>query len=359
MTSSRALLVALLVTACGSDDAASTDPLGTSGGHGSSGPTGSGSSGGSAGSSEGSSGGSAAEGSSEGSSSSTGSPGECWDDLPRGDVAVVHDGFDGGSEGIAFATDGRLIVTTTDGGMGTLWDVAADGTATVFAQVPYALGLAPRAEGGFVVASIGENTAPDGAVYEVSAGGEVTLLAEGIDSPNFVALTPSGVALVSDDFDTRVFAVGLDGAVDTVIEDVPSPNGLAYSPSGDAFYVASTFSANGELTRYDVDDEGIPIEATGVEILNTGSGSTNDGIAVDADGFVYVLANLPGEIWRVDGAAMSLQDGEIVVEGLDSPASMAFGRGDGFDPCSAYVTELFGTRVVRVSLGVQGAPLQG
>ncbi|MEM6293869.1 MAG: SMP-30/gluconolactonase/LRE family protein [Myxococcota bacterium] len=292
------------------------------------------------------------------SSSSGGAAAGCWDDLAVGEVEVVYDGFSEGSEGISFGADGQLIATTIEDGEGTLWALA-DGEATAFAQVPYALGLAPRSGGGFVVASIGELMQPDGGVYEVSADGETTLLVDGIDSPNFITLAPDGSTLVSDDFDTRVFHVTADGTVSTVIENVPSPNGMAYSPDASAFYVATTFDSAGQLTRYDVGEDGLPIEATGVEIMHAGPGQFPDGIAVDADGFVYVLANLSGSIWRVDGAATDLQPGEVVVEGLDSPASMAFGRGDGFDPCSAYITELRGTRVVRVALGVAGAPLQG
>lgn len=349
-----ACLLALFVSACGADEAPADS---TSGG----------STGTDPGSSSADESSSAAESSSStgdadgsgGGSSSTGAQIGCWDDLEIGAVEVVYDGFAGGSEGIAFSSDGVLVVTTIDNGVGTLWEVSPSGGASVFATLPYALGLAPRSDGGFVVASIGELMAADGGVYEVDAAGQESLLAAGIDSPNFVALAPGGTALVSDDFDTRVFHVSAEGTVSTVIEDVPSPNGIAYSPSADAFYVASTFSSNGELTRYEVDDAGLPIEATGVEILHTGPGSANDGIAVDVDGNVYVLANLRGEIWRVDGTATELQEGELVVDGLDSPASIAFGRGDGFDPCSGYVTELFGTRVVRVVLGVEGAPLYG
>lgn len=291
------------------------------------------------------------------SSSTTGVPSQCWDDLEVGDVEVVYDGFAGGSEGIAFTSDGRLIVTTLDDGVGTLWEISPAGEATAFVEVPYALGLAPRSDGSLVVASIGELMEPDGGVYEVSSSGRTTLLAEGIDSANFVALVPDGSVLVSDDFDTRVFHVEQDGTVSTVIEDVPSPNGIAYSPDNTALYVASTFSVNGELTRYDVDDRGLPIESTAVEILHTGPGSVNDGIGVDVNDNVYVLANFSGELWRVDGSATELQDGEVIVEGLESPASMAFGRGESFDPCSAYITELLGPRVVRVALGVEGAAL--
>jgi len=290
--------------------------------------------------------------------SSTGDTGECWDDLPIGEVEVLTDAFIMGSEGLAFGIDGKLYATTIDAGVGTVWRIEPDGTTASFSELPYALGLAPLADGGFVVASIGETMAPDGGVYRVDAKGEATLLTDGtIESPNFVVISPEGSALVSDDFDTRVFRVGLDGSVSVAIEDVPSPNGMAYSPDGSTFYVASTFTEDGQLTRYDVDAEGFPDEATATEIFALGPASTLDGIAVDENGFVYMAANLKGEVWRVDGSATSVEEGELVAGSLGSPASLAFGNGSGFDPCSLYSTELFGRNVVRISVGVRGAPL--
>jgi sugar lactone lactonase YvrE len=132
---------------------------------------------------------------------------------------------------------------------------------------------------------------------------------------------------------------------------------MAYSPDGSLFYVASTFTPEGQLTRYEVGADGMPIEATGVEILQLGMASTPDGIAVDANGWVYVAANLRGEIWRVDGAATELQEGELVANELGFPASLAFGRGPGFDPCSLYFTQLQNDTLQRVAVGVAGAPL--
>jgi len=291
-------------------------------------------------------------------SSSSGGEEGCWTDLGFGESEVFYQGFTEGSEGIAFGADGALYVTTIVDDEGTLWRLDSTAAVSEHATLPFALGLAARSDGGFVVASIGVAGMADGAVYAVDPGGSASLLAMGIDSPNFVAITPDGSALVSDDFDTRVFRIDAGGMVSVAIEDVPSPNGIAYSPAGDLLFVASTFSAEGQLTRYEVDGEGLPIEASAIEILQLGPGSTPDGIAVDVDGLVYVAANLFGEIWRVDGAATTLQEGERVAEGLGSPASLAFGNhGVGFDPCSIYVTQLFGNQVLRVSVGTEGAPL--
>jgi gluconolactonase len=289
------------------------------------------------------------------SGADTDEPQACWTDLSFGEHEVIYQGFSGGSEGINFGeTDGLMYVSSND----RVWQIDADHDATEFAQVPDAIGLAAIAGGTFIVASLGELTQPDGAIYTVDAMGVAELLATGIDSPNFVTIAPDGSALVSDDYqNTRVFRVTLGGEISVVIENVPSPNGMAYSPDGDLFFVASTFTPEGQLTRYEVGPDGMPIEATGVEILQLGMASTPDGIAVDANGWVYVAANLRGEIWRVDGALPELQQGELVADELGFPASLAFGRGSYFDPCSLYVTQLQNDTLQRVGVGVAGAPL--
>ena len=66
-------------------------------------------------------------------------------------------------------------------------------------------------------------------------------------------------------------------------------------------------------------------------------------------------APMAAAIWRVDGAASEMQDGELVAS-LKFPASLAFGRGPGFDPCSLYVTQLAADGVIRVAVGSPGAP---
>ncbi len=266
---------------------------------------------------------------------------------------MLYEGFKGGSEGVAFGGDGLLYVTAK----GVVWQISSDGQASEFAKVPDAVGLAPWAADDLVVASFGAIKQPDGAIYTVTPAGEASFLVDGIDSPNFVTIAADGSALISDDFGTRVFRVTQSGQLSVVIEDVPSPNGMAFSPDGTSFYVASTFTVDGQLTRFDVDGEGMPIEASAREILHLGLGSTPDGIAVDVDNRVYVAANLKSEIWRVDGGSEEVVEGELVTADVVHPASLAFGRGPAYDPCSIYVSELDGARNVRVVVGTRGAEL--
>ncbi|MGB1016094.1 MAG: SMP-30/gluconolactonase/LRE family protein [Nannocystaceae bacterium] len=273
----------------------------------------------------------------------------CWVDLAVGEHEVLSEQFTGGSEGIAFGADGRLFVSSDE----RVWTLSATGERTEFTAIPSAIGIARRSNNGLYVASLGEIDPKiiDGGVYVVEADGTTSLLVDGIASPNFAAVTPSGDVLISDDFDTRVFLVTAEGGVSEAISDVPSPNGMAYSPDGAHLFVASTFTADGQLTKFDTDMSGLPIEDTAREIMHLGVASTPDGIAVDADGMVYVAANIPGEIWRVDGSVDTLTEGELVASGVANPASLAFGEGGGFDPCSLYVTQLDGARIHRVSVG--------
>lgn len=278
-------------------------------------------------------------------------PSRCIDSAEPGTVEVFFAGFEHGSEGAAFGPDGMLYVTGDDA----LWRFDATGAREHVVDLPYPLGVAPVADG-LVVAGKGPSNVVadiDGAVWHVSLDGTVTPWTTGIASPNFVAMAPDGAALVSDDFDRRVFRVTAAGDVSEAILDVPSPNGMAWSPDGTQFYVVSTFSV-GEVWRYDVDADGLPVEASAVQVGDLGLGATADGVAMGADGALYVAANLRGEILRVDP-----ETGEVVkvAEGVATAASLAFGAGEGFDPCSLYATSLFGTSVYRVVVGAEGAPV--
>lgn len=282
-------------------------------------------------------------------------PDECWDDLAVGEALVFHEAFAGGVEGITFGPGGALYVAQKTG---QIWRLLADGTAEPFATVPHALGLAPAPDGGLLVADIGASTKVDdldGALWHVDAAGAVTQISDPMASPNFVAATPDGATLVSDDFDTRVFRVAADGSVTVAVADIGSPNGLGYSPDGAALYVASTFTADGEITRIPVGADGLPNGEERQVIAKLGGAALPDGLAVDEHDRVYVAANFGGQIVRVRGDGLG---GPVVLNGeIKNPASLAFGAADGFDPCSVYVTELFQGRVWRVAVGARGVPL--
>jgi gluconolactonase len=275
----------------------------------------------------------------------------CWDDLAPGDTAPLATGFADGTEGIAFS-DGHLLVAFPTG----VVEIAADGTVGDATPLDHALGLAP-AVGGTLVADPGEFTfdgsGDDGHLRYVGVvPGFSTDLATGIPNPNFVASTPWGEVLVSDDTGDAVYAVDYTsgaGTVRTWLTGVPSPNGMAFSPDGATLYVVSTFTPDPPVWRVPVAADGTP--GTPEALATLDSGSAPDGLAIDADGGVWVAANLAGEIVRIDPATGATS---TFVPGLTTPASLAFGAGDGFDPCSLYATELYGENVMRIATGVPG-----
>ncbi len=281
-------------------------------------------------------------------------PSVCWGDLADGESVTLATGFDAGTEGISFV-DGHLLVAVPTG----VVEIGPDGQVGEPTPLDHALGLAP-AEGGVLVADPGEFTldgsGEDGHVRYVGlSSGYSADLAAGMPNPNFVTATPWGEILVSDDTGDTIFAVDYSGGVGTVrpwVDTVPSPNGMAFSPDGSVLYVVSTFTPDPPVWRVPVGPDGAP--GTPEPIVTLDTGAAPDGLAVDADGGLWVAANLAGEIVRVDPTTGSKT---TFATDLTTPASLAFGEGDGFDPCSIYATSLYGDTVTRTAAGVTGLPM--
>lgn len=254
---------------------------------------------------------------------------ETPDTCPGGDPEPVADGFTDGTEGITWS-GGALYVSAPD----TLYRLEPSGAVAV--AEAHTLGLAPAVDG-VIAAAPGDFTldgsGDDGALLHISADGDVTTLADGMPNPNAVAMIEGGTLLVSDD----TAAIYRDGAVWS--DAVPSPNGMVVD--GDTLYVVSTFVTEPPLWRVPITDgvAGAPVEVTRFE-----TGDTPDGVALDTESGLWVALNVPGAIVRVD-----LTDGSITdrIEGFATPASLSFGD-VATDPCTLYVTELYGERVWKV-----------
>ena len=178
--------------------------------------------------------------------------------------------------------------------------------------------------------------------------GTVEVIAEDLGDPNFVVTTPWDTILVSDDRvgENTIDEVTWDGVVTTWVEGVPTPNGMDFSLDETTLYVASTFEEPG-LWRVPVNESG---EAGMPEKwVSFDEGTIPDGVAIDSEGNVYVALNIVGQIAKVD------PDGNvtIIAEQVSTAASLAFGQGE-FDPCSIYATNLFGTQLWRVGIGILG-----
>lgn len=284
-----------------------------------------------------------------GDAADTGAAALCpTDSLPAGEVQVLAEGFvaDGlpGTEGLVFSPDGRLFVGGSGWqGGGYVAEVQPDGTWAAVADLPGSVGLAWWQDQLVVAASSDDG----GRIDAVSTDGVVTTLTSALPGANFAAPTPWGSLLVSDPNDAVIWEVQPDGATASWLDGVPSPNGLVFSPDGRYLYAANTYASPADFHRIAVVDGA----AAGFEVLATLDGAaTQDGVALDGNGDVYVVLNVPSEVWRISAAG----ELALVAEGVAWGASMAFGVGDRWDPCSLYVTSLFDDVLFRVGVGVPG-----
>ena len=273
-----------------------------------------------------------------------GSTRSCATDIAVGEVQPFGDPVATRTEGITFDAAGTLFVSAiVNDGDDQLIQFSPDGSQEVVAESESILGLASE-ETGILGAAIGT-----GELLLIDpATGVSTPIADGLGAPNFVVTTPWGTTLVSDDStgtDT-IREVTLDGDVSIWVEGVPTPNGMVFSLDNRTLYVAATFEGVG-LWRVPVSEAGVA--GTPEQWVSFGAASTPDGVAIDSEGNVYVALNINDEIAQVkpDGTVT------IIVEGVSKPASLAFGQGE-YDPCSLYVTNLFGPQVWRVGIGVLG-----
>jgi len=277
-------------------------------------------------------------------------PPQCWNDLAVGEKIAFLQGLPG-SEGIAFDSAGELYAS-----IGTqIARVYSDGTWEPLADFTDPIGIAFDDDDNLYIADFGEGNLPapnDGAVYRRDAAGAVTLLVEGIANPNYITLTPQGTLLVSDNYTTSIYELTTAGELSVWYDQVDSPNGMVFSAMRDSLYVAGTFAAGNPVYRIDLDGQGAPMDIT--TIANLDLLSLPDGIALDANGMLYVTEDGIGKLVRVDPATGEY---EAIASGMVTPASMAFGVAPDFDPCSLYVTELIGRHIWRISVGVAGAPL--
>ena len=272
---------------------------------------------------------------------------ECWTDIPVGQKEIFADGFSG-TEGIAFGPDGNLWVSSGD----TVSRIQPDGLYDSFGNFDNAVGIAFTPEGSLYVCDFGASALPsanDGAIYELDDQMNQKLIATGIANPNFITYTPQGTFLISDNMADIIYELTEAGALTEWLTGIDSPNGIVYSRDRSSFYVAGTFVASSPLYEVSVADP-----ASFTVIANLDTGGLPDGVALDENGMVYVVENLLGKLVRVDPLTGTF---ETIADQMFTPASAAFGQDPGFDPCSLYVTELSGTKVWRVSLGVHGYPL--
>jgi sugar lactone lactonase YvrE len=132
---------------------------------------------------------------------------------------------------------------------------------------------------------------------------------------------------------TVLLLVEPDGTARVVADELCYPNGIDLSPDGGTLIVAETCATPGRLTAYSVAADGslserrtlVSFAGPGFPDRRDGGGSP-DGIAVDAEGGIWVAFPLGDEVLRVTASGQI--DRRVPV---DNPFSVALGGADGRD----------------------------
>jgi sugar lactone lactonase YvrE len=265
------------------------------------------------------------------------------------DAQTFATGFDH-PEGIAFDAGGALWaggelgqVYRLDPGGAEPVEVARHGGET--------RGLAFDADGTLIVcnhllAAVFRVT-PDGrseALDTVAAGRALRV-------PNAAAFGPDGSLYVSDSWrfpepDGYVYRWPPGGGAPEIFHSGPFayPNGLAVDGDGDWLYVVET--AADAISRVPLGRPEGPVER-----VATGLPRMPDGLALDADGAIWVAGYAADAVARVDAGEVEVvaHDDRAIV--LNRPANLAF-RGE-----RLFVANLGARSVAVLDAGVRGQPL--
>lgn len=279
-------------------------------------------------------------------------------------------------EAVAFDRRGNLFVTLAP--LGQVIRVAPDGTQTVFATfdvpagAPGALGLTTDDRGNVYVVLASFDPATHG-VYRITSGGVATRLAgtNEIVFPNGLTFDRQGTLYITDSVSGGIWRVQRGGSAEPWLQHellegtgafglgVPiGANGIGWDRS----VVYAVNSEKGLVVRIPVERDGSAGELTlitgGEELIGL------DGLALDVHGRLYAAVNVQDRVVRVDPGSGEVT--ELVSEGLDFPAGVAFGSGHGLRK-TLFITNFAllddpsaptppGPGIVKVEVGVPGLP---
>ena len=300
----------------------------------------------------------------------------------RGPMPRVRDlktvfSFDPGSgrfpEGIAISRDGGIYLGVQP--TGEVVRLGQHGQFSILADLDqgsgFMLGLALDARGN-VYASLDSFDPATHGIWKIDRWGNASLVAAmpTTSLPNELAFDLDGNLYIADTFLGAVWRLSTSGELEIWLASpllegtgalfgVPAgANGLALwdgaddGGDGSSLYVAN--SDRGTIVRITIRADG---SAGAPRIFAQHESLVSaDGIRFDIKGNLYVAVNLHGTLVRVNCHGVV----ETVVEGLDRPASLAFGT-IGRDKKSLYVTDFgiaSGDHLVRLDVGVRGLSLQ-
>ena len=269
-------------------------------------------------------------------------------------LATIATGLDH-PEGVAWGRDGRIYA---GGEAGQIYAIDDDGTVQEIASTGgFMYGVTVDGSGDIIACDFGRAE-----ITRVTGAGDISTVTTGtpehpIRVPNFTAFDEAGNLYVTDSGtwgadDGLVFRVDTDGATQVWSERVPGfPNGCCMSIEGDALLVVE--SSRRRIVRVPIGADG---DAGDPEVVVELAGSQPDGIALAADGTMFVGCYRPDRVWRIapGGTPEILLDDPDGVS-LNQPANVAF---VGADLARLAISSLGGWSIVALDVGVAGLPLR-
>ena len=268
-------------------------------------------------------------------------------------IELIKEGFNG-TEGPVVLADDSLIFTETTGNR--ITRIAADGSTSTFLDNSNgANGLGFTSNGDLYAVQVLKPRV--GIVYPASHARTLADQYEGkpFGRPNDLVVDHQGGVWFTDSgpgprpagapapvepqpvtAKPAVYHITPGGELQRIAADIERPNGIQLSPDEKVLYVANT---NGEhVLAYDIHADGSVgarrnfAQLQGIKQTETGISSGADGLAVDANGRLYVASNIGIQVFNSKGEALGVialpkQPQNLAFAGPDKKTLYVVGRG--------------------------------